>query len=52
MSQLGGGGKWVSGRNRDPEGEEGEVENWDVEGRRAEDQSDIVLGEGRELGLE
>lgn len=52
MSQLGGRRERVGGGDDDAKGEEGEVENWDVEGRRAEDEGDVVSGEGRVLGLE
>lgn len=50
MTQLGGRGERVGGGDGEAKGEEGEVEYWDVEGGRAEDEGDVVLGEGRVLG--
>ena len=52
MGQLGGGGERVGRGDDNAEGEEGEVENWDMEGWRAENEGNAVLGEGREMGLE
>lgn len=52
VSQLGRSGERVGGGDSHAEGEQGEVKNRDVEGRRGKDENNVVFREGRELGLE
>ncbi|KAI6675471.1 hypothetical protein NL676_003377 [Syzygium grande] len=52
VADLGGGAQGVRGGHDDAEREESEVDDGDVEGRRREDEGDVVLGEGREAGRE
>lgn len=52
VADLGGGAQGVRWGQDDAEREESEVYDGDVEGKRREDESDVVLGEGREAGHE
>lgn len=52
MSQLGGGGERIRRRDDNAEGKQREVNDGDVKRRRGEDESDVVVGERREFGLE
>lgn len=52
VSQLGLGTDRVGGCDYDAEGEEGEIEYGDVQGRRREDECHVAFGEVRGEGLE
>ncbi|KAL3729283.1 hypothetical protein ACJRO7_026418 [Eucalyptus globulus] len=52
VADLEGGAQGVRRGHDNAEGEESEVDDGDVEGRRREDEGDVVLGEGREAADE